>query len=92
MNNIQNIYEESRYKILFNEFYPALVQFAFSFINNEEAPQKILFRKYLSESGKKRSNLKTNYYCVNIYTFPRKINVSLIYGIAKFNITTSNKL
>ena len=42
MNNIQNIYEESRYKILFNEFYPALVQFAFSFINNEEAAQDIV--------------------------------------------------
>lgn len=42
MNNIQNIYEESRYKILFNEFYPALVQFAFSFINNEEAAKDIV--------------------------------------------------
>ena len=42
MNNIQNIYEESRYKILFNEFYPALVQFAFSFINNEDAAKDIV--------------------------------------------------
>ena len=42
MNNIQNIYEESRDKILFNEFYPALVQFAFSFINNEEAAKDIV--------------------------------------------------
>ena len=42
MNNIQNIYEESRYKILFNEFYPALVQLAFSFINNEEAAKDIV--------------------------------------------------
>ena len=42
MNNIQNIYEESRYKILFNKFYPALVQFAFSFINNEEAAKDIV--------------------------------------------------
>lgn len=42
MNNIQNIYEESRYKILFNEFYTALVQFAFSFINNEEAAKDIV--------------------------------------------------
>ena len=42
MNNIQNIYEESRYKILFNEFYPALVHFAFSFINNEEAAKDIV--------------------------------------------------
>lgn len=42
MNNIQNIYEESQYKILFNEFYPALVQFAFSFINNEEAAKDIV--------------------------------------------------
>ena len=42
MNNIQYIYEESRYKILFNEFYPALVQFAFSFINNEDAAKDIV--------------------------------------------------
>ena len=42
MNNIQNIYEESRYKILFNEFYPALVQFAFLFINNEDAAKDIV--------------------------------------------------
>ena len=42
MNNIQNIYEESRYKILFNEFYPALVQFAFSFTNNEDAAKDIV--------------------------------------------------
>lgn len=91
MNNIQNIYEESRYKILFNEFYPALVQFAFSFINNEEAAKDIVQEIFI-RIWEKRSNLKTNYYCVNIYTFPRKINVSLIYGIAKFNITTSNKL
>ena len=42
MNNIQNIYVEYRYKILFNEFYPALVQFAFSFINNEDAAKDIV--------------------------------------------------
>ena len=42
MNNIQNIYEESRYKILFNELYPELVQFSFSFINNEEAAKDIV--------------------------------------------------
>ncbi len=34
--------EGSKYKYLFNEFYPALVQFAFSFINNEEAAKDIV--------------------------------------------------
>ena len=53
MNNIQNIYEESRYKILFNEFYPALVQFAFSFINNEEASKDIVQEIFIRNWEKK---------------------------------------
>ncbi len=54
MNNIQNIYEESRYKILFNEFYPALVQFAFSFINNEDAAKDIVQEIFIRIWEKKR--------------------------------------
>ena len=42
MDDIRNIYKEKEYKILFKEFYPSLVQFAFHYINNHEAAEDIV--------------------------------------------------
>ncbi len=42
MNNFQNIYDESKYEILFKEFYNPLVQFAFQIINDNEAAKDMV--------------------------------------------------
>ena len=42
MDDLRNIYREHQYKILFKEFYPSLVQFAFQHISNHEAAEDIV--------------------------------------------------
>lgn len=42
MTNFHNIYEESKYEILFKEFYNPLVQFAFQIINDNEAAKDMV--------------------------------------------------
>lgn len=42
MNLFHNIYKESRYEILFKEFYNPLVQFAFKIINDLDAAKDIV--------------------------------------------------
>ena len=42
MDDIRKIYKEEEYKILFKEFYPSLVQFAFHYIYNHQAAEDIV--------------------------------------------------
>ena len=89
MDDIRNIYKEEEYKILFKEFYPSLVQFAFHYINNHETAEDIV-QEIFVYLWEKQIHFE-NELIEPIYTVLFAINVLLISEILKFNNITKEK-